>query len=103
MKKILVLLALLLLSYKFFASVGCIDNSYHTKQSPDYKTFNYVQCDCKCNKNEILSDRIKCSTCNHYHGQDFSARETNTNFVPTNFNVLFNSKKMLEAYNQNIF
>jgi len=49
------------------AEVGCMDNSFHLKQWPDFKQYHYVTCNCPCEQYAHLAERDKCLKCGHYH------------------------------------
>jgi len=66
-RKMFIVLLLLANTNTLFAAIGCMDNSYHTKQKIDYKTYHYVQCNCPCHKYASSFVRGKCPKCGHYH------------------------------------
>ena len=103
MKRVIILIALLLLSYRVFSRIGCMDNSFHLNKSPDFKTYHYVNCDCPCEQNIILEDRAKCLRCQHYHNpKDLNFMPTTTKVKPIkevkDFKVYFNSSTLIDEY-----
>ncbi len=62
----LVCLLIATTSIRAIAQMGCMDNSYHMKQTADNKAYHYVQCNCDCKHHQQSSDRGMCSKCGHY-------------------------------------
>ena len=62
----------LLLPINLFGGFGCMDNSYHADLSKgvDYKRFEYVQCNCPCDRYEHDFKRGKCLKCLHYRSPE---------------------------------
>lgn len=67
MKKGLFLVITMVVAHTpLMAEVGCMENSYHTKQAYDYKNYHYVDCTCPCTKQQQISSvRGICSECGH--------------------------------------
>ena len=92
------------MSYKLFGDVGCMDNSWHLKRSPDYKNYHYVECRCPCKQQTILENRGQCLRCGHYHSpRDFdfmitSAGKKQAKSSLDDFYVYFNSPKLYNEY-----
>lgn len=48
--------------------IGCMDNSYHTQQAYDHKTYHYVACDCPCKQyKHYYYKGYRCTKCEHAH------------------------------------
>lgn len=46
-----------------FASIGCMENSYHVDGREDFKQYHYVECTCPCQ--DVIAWRGVCRVCNH--------------------------------------
>ncbi|KKP29228.1 MAG: hypothetical protein UR12_C0012G0016 [candidate division TM6 bacterium GW2011_GWF2_30_66] len=72
-KKIILVSITILNSTNLYSSIGCMDDSYHTKRKNDPKTYHYVKCNCPCHKYSASFVRGKCPQCGHYHDpKDFN-------------------------------
>jgi hypothetical protein len=50
-----------------YAAPGCMDNSYRLTQHNDSKDYNYVACNCPCEKKyHIIERKSTCSKCGHF-------------------------------------
>lgn len=58
-------------TYTINAATGCLDNSWHLKQSYDSKDYHLVSCSCPCEshtaKYRLFQARGQCPACKHYH------------------------------------
>ncbi len=66
--KILIILSVLFVSLDINAAIGCMDDSKHTNtwDGCDYKTLNYVHCNCNCDQHPYSIEFGKCCNCGHY-------------------------------------
>jgi hypothetical protein len=66
-KKLICILFSLLLCQQIHPRIGCMDNSEKLQKKGDSKSYHYVACTCPCERYRQLSDRNKCTKCNHFH------------------------------------
>ena len=104
MKNILLITLLFMASQPIFASIGCMDNSWHLKKSPDYKTYHYVKCNCPCERYTLMENRGKCLRCGHFHNpQDINwiiESKKNESLSIQKFTVYFNSMQLFNNYKE---
>ena len=102
MKKYIMMMLLFLVSQPTAASIGCMDNSWHLKKSPDYKTYHYVSCNCPCERYTLLENRGKCPRCGHFHNPQvidwIISSKKDTQLSVKNFTVYFNSAQLFNNY-----
>lgn len=101
MKKLVMIGLLLTQPIMIMAELGCMENSYHTKEPYDYKNYHYVDCTCPCTRQQQISAvRGICSECGHCRDPQETRRVSNYDAQPKRWQQRI-TKALLAIKNKN--